>query len=55
MSGVVWGTETLLQMNSVTTGVFRPSHRLALAVPQRQNLLYMFVRFSFTAVYIQQS
>lgn len=27
MSGVVWGTETLLQMNFVTTGVFRPSHR----------------------------
>lgn len=41
--------------NFVTAGVFRPSHHLARAVPQRQNLLCMFVRFSFTAAYIQQS
>lgn len=55
MSGEEWGTETLLQTNSITTDVFRPSHALALAAPQRQNLLCLFVNFSFTAVYIQQS
>lgn len=44
----VWGTRALLQMNSVTTGVFRPNHHLALAIPQRQNLLCVFVGFSFT-------
>lgn len=53
MSREDWGTKTLLQTNSITTGMFRSSHCLVLAVPQRQNLLCVFVRFSFTA-HVQQ-
>lgn len=54
LSEEVWGTKTLLQTNSVTTGVFGPNRHLALAAPQRQNLLCMFVILSFAVNYMQQ-